>query len=237
MVLLADVFGLSGCLSSVWLCGLCFTIDRVRSSSLRSVAFSSSLLLSCSCRWPYSLCSIRTLPSPSSSTPLSTATPPKPSLVFENASPLVAPSPARNDKKDSFTTAYTNKHEPYSNFALDYFWVQKHANSISSILCMSTLPSFNCIILNIRHQHSTVEVSSTHQGCIYLNTVETVILWNISLQFKITVYCKNVIYWGDQSWIFSIISPVFSVTSSFRNLHYKYSFMKYNENRAVTTNQ
>ncbi len=154
MVLLADVFCLSGCLSSVWLCGLCFTIDRVRSSSLRSVAFSSSLLLSCSCRWPYSLCSIRTLPSPSSSTPLSTATPPKPSLVFENASPLVAPSPARNEKKDSFTTAYMNKHEPYSNFALDYFWVQKHAlyQFCACLLCHHS----NCIILNIRHQHSTV---------------------------------------------------------------------------------
>ncbi len=38
------------------------------------------------------------------------------------------------------------------------------------------------------------EVSYAHQGCIYLinNAVKIVILWNIFLQFNITVY--NYIY-------------------------------------------
>ncbi len=43
----------------------------------------------------------------------------------------------------------------------------------------------------------------------------------ILLQFKITVFHLNIfwilIYSCDQSWIFSIITPVFSVTWSFRN--------------------
>ncbi len=44
-------------------------------------------------------------------------------------------------------------------------------------------------------------------------------MWNI-IQFKITVFYVNMlnyIYFCDQSWIFIIITPVFSVTWSFRN--------------------
>jgi len=67
------------------------------------------------------------------------------------------------------------------------------------------------------------EVSSAHQGCIYLikNTVNASILWkNITILKKTVFYLnifENVIYSCDQSWIFSIITPVFSVTWSFRN--------------------
>ncbi len=41
-------------------------------------------------------------------------------------------------------------------------------------------------------------------------------LWNITILGKcfLLIYCKNVIYSCDQSWIFSIITPVISVTWS-----------------------
>ncbi len=42
------------------------------------------------------------------------------------------------------------------------------------------------------------------------------ILWNIITFYK-DIF-RNVIYFCDQSWIFSIITPVFSVTWSFRNI-------------------
>ncbi len=52
---------------------------------------------------------------------------------------------------------------------------------------------------------------------IYLikNTIKTIILWNITLKIVVfyLVYLKNVIYLFDQSWIFIIITPIFSVPS------------------------
>ncbi len=59
-----------------------------------------------------------------------------------------------------------------------------------------------------------------HQGCIYLieNAVKTVILWTIFQQlFSSLPYFKILIIPVMQSWIFSIITPDFSVTRSFRN--------------------
>ncbi len=58
------------------------------------------------------------------------------------------------------------------------------------------------------------DVSSAHQGCIYVIKIQS--NFEMLLQFKIAVFyvniCYNVIYFCDQSCIFSIITPVFSVT-------------------------
>ncbi len=52
----------------------------------------------------------------------------------------------------------------------------------------------------------------------YDHQEKTVIIWNITIQnnFHFNIF-QNIIYFCDQSWIFSIITPVFSVTWSFRN--------------------
>ncbi len=57
------------------------------------------------------------------------------------------------------------------------------------------------------------ETSYAHQGCIYLikNIVKQKYCKILS-QFQITIFC---IYF---KWIFSIITPSFSVTRSFRNI-------------------
>jgi len=61
-------------------------------------------------------------------------------------------------------------------------------------------------------------VSSVHKACISLikNTEITVILWNIITIFYFNKL-SNVVYSCDQNWIFSFITPVFSVTWSFTN--------------------
>ncbi len=67
--------------------------------------------------------------------------------------------------------------------------------------------------LLLKHLGS-VRFSSVHQSCSYLikNTVKML------LQLKTSVFyvkmCLNVMYFCDQSCIFSIITPVFSVTWS-----------------------
>ncbi len=74
-------------------------------------------------------------------------------------------------------------------------------------------------VLNSKIFNVFKEVSSVHQACIYLikNTAKAVILWNIftilnnSFLFE---YNFKLIYFCDQSSIFSIITPVFSVTWS-----------------------
>ncbi len=60
------------------------------------------------------------------------------------------------------------------------------------------------------------EVSYAHEGCIYLiKNTEKKKNCEILLQFKITGFYFNIlwkiIYFCDQSWIFSINTPVFSV--------------------------
>ncbi len=65
------------------------------------------------------------------------------------------------------------------------------------------------------------EFSSAHQACIYLihNTAKAVIFGNIVI--KITAFYLDIFFYVifscDQSKTFSIITPVFSVTWSFRN--------------------
>jgi len=56
--------------------------------------------------------------------------------------------------------------------------------------------------------------SNAHKGWIYLmkNTVKAVILWNILTIFYCSKFKCNLF-----SWIFNIITPVFSVTWSSRN--------------------
>ncbi len=62
------------------------------------------------------------------------------------------------------------------------------------------------------------DVFNAHKGCIYLikNAAKRVILWNIIKSFSIWIYFKIEFIPVMQSWIFSIITPVFSVTWSFR---------------------
>ncbi len=60
------------------------------------------------------------------------------------------------------------------------------------------------------------------QGCIYLikNTEKNLKQENVEilLQFKTTIFNCNIHFFScDQSWIFSFLTPVFSVTWSFRN--------------------
>ncbi len=87
------------------------------------------------------------------------------------------------------------------------------------------------IIIIIRNSKMWVSVrfkyfwkkSFTHQTCIYLikNTVNTEILWNIitilNNSFLFEYIVKLYLFLWFQSCIFSIITPVFSVTWSFRN--------------------
>ncbi len=91
----------------------------------------------------------------------------------------------------------------------------------------NTLPQLRVPVNQIIYtSHSNTDVHTTvqafgvgkilkrsHQSCIYLikNTVQNC---EKNLQSKIVVFyvniCWNVIYFCDQSWIFSIISPVFA---------------------------
>jgi len=64
------------------------------------------------------------------------------------------------------------------------------------------------------HTLSSLVLTICHQGCIYWSkkSVKTVILWNI-IKITLLLICNLL----SQSWIFSIITPVFSVPWSFRN--------------------
>ncbi len=66
------------------------------------------------------------------------------------------------------------------------------------------------------------EFSYAHQGWIFFNQKysKTIILWNIitnkkKILFEYILKCNWILWW--QSYIFSIITPVFSVTWFFRN--------------------
>ncbi len=89
--------------------------------------------------------------------------------------------------------------------------------SIGHIQYLSFCRSLTSVIL--RNRAPIVE-KSKQIILMMKNTVNGTVKY-IMLQFKTAVFYvniyKNIIDCCDQSWIFSIISPVFSVTWSFRN--------------------
>ncbi len=65
----------------------------------------------------------------------------------------------------------------------------------------------------------------TKAAYLIKNTIETVILWDIvTIQNNCLNIFKNTINYLMQSWIFSVITPGFSVTWSFRN-HFLFIFI------------
>jgi len=61
-----------------------------------------------------------------------------------------------------------------------------------------------------------------NKAAFILSKIKTVMLWNIVIKelFAVLMHFSNVIYSGDQSWIFNIITTVYSHMMLQKSLEY-----------------
>ncbi len=99
-----------------------------------------------------------------------------------------------------------------------YFWLLLTLLQILLIELNNT--KSRILFISLRSVRFFSKVFYSHQGCIYLvkYLVKTVILWKIITNLSNCFLFEYIVFYSViQSWIFSIIIPVFSVTWSFRN--------------------
>jgi len=70
-----------------------------------------------------------------------------------------------------------------------------------------------------------------NKAAFILSKIKTVMLWNIVIKelFAVLMHFSNVIYSGDQSWIFSIITTVYSHMILQKSLEYDDLMLYYHQ--------